>query len=201
MNLLSRPILASALPSGDAFEKIRHPHQASTIPISHEAFQKICDLSNCSILSKMSAPAMTAQSGHSESFHDVTAMRMAMTASNTSKYSNGQLVATKIRNKEFGFPSEESLAEYILGLIHKQNGRCAISGIELQYDDHKTDPELHCSLDRIDSNGHYEPGNLQVVCRFINRWKSASSDVEFRRLVKLLRQNEPALVRNRRIRR
>lgn len=42
------------------------------------------------------------------------------------------------------------------------------------------------SLDRIDSNGHYEEGNLQVVCRFINRWKSDSDDAEFRRLVRLL---------------
>jgi hypothetical protein len=43
-----------------------------------------------------------------------------------------------------------------------------------------------CSLDRIDSDGHYEEENLQIVCRFINRWKSDSDDAEFRRLVRLL---------------
>lgn len=31
------------------------------------------------------------------------------------------------------------------------------------------DPELAASLDRIDSDGHYERGNLQVVCWFSNR--------------------------------
>lgn len=43
------------------------------------------------------------------------------------------------------------------------------------------------SLDRIDSDGHYEAGNLQVVCRFINFWKGASDDEEFRRLLELVR--------------
>ena len=50
----------------------------------------------------------------------------------------------------------------------------------------ETDPEMLCSLDRIDSSGHYERGNLQLVCRFINRWKSDGDVNEFRRLIKVL---------------
>lgn len=46
---------------------------------------------------------------------------------------------------------------------------------------------LLCSLDRIDSSGHYSIGNLQVVCRFLNRWKNDGNDTEFRRLLALLR--------------
>jgi hypothetical protein len=50
----------------------------------------------------------------------------------------------------------------------------------------ETDPEMLCSLDRIESSGHYERGNLQLVCRFINRWKSDGDVDEFRRLIKIL---------------
>ncbi|QQE90098.1 hypothetical protein [Azotobacter chroococcum] len=44
-----------------------------------------------------------------------------------------------------------------------------------------------CSLDRIDSNGHYAPGNIQIICRFANRWKSDSDNAEFMRLINLVR--------------
>ena len=46
------------------------------------------------------------------------------------------------------------------------------------------------SLDRIDSNGHYAKENLQLVCRFINFWKQASDDAEFRRLVSVVRGDD-----------
>ncbi|HLO39926.1 MAG TPA: hypothetical protein VK176_02810, partial [Phycisphaerales bacterium] len=66
-------------------------------------------------------------------------------------------------------------------------GLCAITGIRLEFDGEQDDDELLCSLDRIDSNGHYEEKNLQVVCRFINRWKNSSNDAEFKRLIGLVR--------------
>ncbi|WP_298963557.1 hypothetical protein [uncultured Roseibium sp.] len=50
-----------------------------------------------------------------------------------------------------------------------------------------SDDQLRPSLDRIDSNGHYELGNLQVVARFINKWKSDSEDAEFRRSLEIVR--------------
>lgn len=43
------------------------------------------------------------------------------------------------------------------------------------------------SLDRIDSAGHYEVGNLQMVCQFINFRKDDSDNVEFQRLLLLVR--------------
>jgi hypothetical protein len=43
------------------------------------------------------------------------------------------------------------------------------------------------SVDRIDSNGHYEAGNLQVVCQFVNFWKGSSDNEEFKRLLMLVR--------------
>lgn len=61
------------------------------------------------------------------------------------------------------------------------------TGIPMQRDRDSDDEELLCSLDRIDSNGHYAPGNLQIVCRFANRWKSDSDNADFMRLINLVR--------------
>jgi hypothetical protein len=49
------------------------------------------------------------------------------------------------------------------------------------------DPELSCSLDRIDSSAHYERGNLQIVCKFANRWKGASDNDKFLTLIGKIR--------------
>jgi hypothetical protein len=45
-------------------------------------------------------------------------------------------------------------------------------------------------LDRIDSSGHYEDGNLQVVCQFINFWKGDSENELFARLLMLVRNQD-----------
>ncbi len=78
---------------------------------------------------------------------------------------------------------------YIDSLIIDQEGMCAITGIKLQFDGEEDDKELRYSLDRIDSSGHYEEGNLQLVCRFVNRWKSASLDSDFRRLIQMVQSS------------
>jgi hypothetical protein len=113
-------------------------------------------------------------------------VRMAMAARDTVAGANGQQVLRTIKNKELRFPSQEALERYIENLIELQEGLCAITRFKLQYDGEHDDSELLCSLDRIDSSGHYEAGNLQIVCRFVNRWKSDDSDSEFRRLIELL---------------
>jgi hypothetical protein len=51
------------------------------------------------------------------------------------------------------------------------------------------DRELRCSLDRIDSSKHYEQGNLQAVCKFANRWKGASENEDFKRLIEVVRKS------------
>jgi hypothetical protein len=114
------------------------------------------------------------------------AYRMAKTAMDTTDHSNGQGVLRTIKNKEFRFASEAELQAYIEALLVSQENLCAITSIPLQFDGEYTDIEMLCSLDRIDSTGLYEKCNLQVVCRFINRWKSDGDDAEFRRLARLL---------------
>jgi hypothetical protein len=39
----------------------------------------------------------------------------------------------------------------------------------------------------VDSAGHYEVGNLQVVSQFINFWKGDSDNAEFQMLLMLVR--------------
>lgn len=114
------------------------------------------------------------------------AARMAMTAADTVAHSNGQQILRTQKNKELRFTLYE-LELYITDLIEAQDGLCALSGLALQYDGECDNAELLCSLDRIDSDGHYEAGNLQVVCKFINRWKNSSDDATFRRLIDLVR--------------
>ena len=61
-----------------------------------------------------------------------------------------------------------------------------LTALPLEMDEIDGDKELVCSLDRIDSNGHYEKDNLQVVCKFANRWKGDSDNDEFIRLINML---------------
>lgn len=113
-------------------------------------------------------------------------VRIVATVTATVAGSRGQEVIRKVKAKELRMSSLE-LEANVHALIRKQDGLCAITGIRLQADGDCDDDELQCSLDRIDSDGHYEIGNLQVVCRFVNRWKNDGNDEEFRRLVKLVR--------------
>lgn len=108
--------------------------------------------------------------------------RMAATAKGTVNFSNGQKVLKTIKNKDLRIPEHE-LIPFLEALLAEQDGLCAITGLRLQYDGDEDDGEMLCSLDRIDSDGHYERDNLQIVCRFVNRWKSSSNDREFRRLI------------------
>ena len=116
----------------------------------------------------------------------VSAVNLAATARQTAAGSNGQEVVRTVKNKEVHFRAGE-LEAYIEALIVEQKGRCALTGLAMQQFGRETDRELLCSLDRKDSDGHYERENLQVVCRFVNRWKSDSKDDEFRRLIGLVR--------------
>lgn len=114
-------------------------------------------------------------------------MRMAITVRDTVAGANGQKVMRTVKNKENRFGSMKELEQYITALLDAQDGLCALTGLPLQYDGESDGRELLCSLDRIDSDGHYEPGNLQVVCHFANRWKNDRDDAGFRRLLALVR--------------
>ena len=72
-------------------------------------------------------------------------------------------------------------------MLELQGDRCALTGIPFHYDGPDVDKALKPSLDRIDSNGHYAPGNLQIVCQFVNFWKGSQDNSEFTRLLEIVR--------------
>jgi hypothetical protein len=113
--------------------------------------------------------------------------RMANVTLNTARNANGQQVMVTRKAKELRMGMSE-LSAYIAMLLAKQKGKCALTGILLPGEN--GDPQLLPSLDRIDSNGHYEKRNLQVVCKFINAWKNDTADSEFTRLLALVRNEE-----------
>jgi hypothetical protein len=115
-----------------------------------------------------------------------SAVRMAMQAFGTAAQSNGQEVIRTMKDKKVLFTQSE-LEAYLIALMEAQEGLCALTELPLQYDGQNDDVELLPSLDRIDSDGHYEAGNLQVVCRFANRWKNNDKDENFKRLVAVVR--------------
>ena len=61
------------------------------------------------------------------------------------------------------------------------------TGLQLLFDDDDYNSDLPCPLDRIDSNGHYEPGYLQIVCRFATQSKGASDNSRFITLIGKIR--------------
>lgn len=112
---------------------------------------------------------------------------MRLSVENTVRNSNGQIVQRAVKNKDLTMTSAE-LERLLTSVMDLQDDRCAITGIRFQYDG--SDPNLLPSADRIDSNGHYESGNIQIVCRFINFWKGDSDNEEFKRLLMLVRDVE-----------
>lgn len=65
-------------------------------------------------------------------------------------------------------------------LLEKQNFKCALSGVEINipYSRDKIN-ESTASLDRIDSNGDYELGNVQWIHKDINRMKNVFPEKVF----------------------
>lgn len=103
----------------------------------------------------------------------------------TVQNANGQTVEVTVKNKDLKMLGSE-LDALLLRLLKQQNERCAITGLPFQYEG---DKNMLPSADRIDSSGHYEASNLQLVCRFINFWKQATPDAEFRRLISIVRDS------------
>ncbi|MGE9271086.1 MAG: hypothetical protein ACQKBU_09820 [Verrucomicrobiales bacterium] len=146
-----------------------------------------------STLLKMEAKGeLTDGAKSSESYlgaRDKSIAEMQYSVGKTVFNSNGQVIPTKVKNKELRM-SDADLAKLLHQLLEVQGNRCAITGLPLQFRGAHSDENFLPSLDRIDSSGHYEHGNLQIVCRFINFWKQASDDTEFRRLLGVIRDVE-----------
>ena len=111
---------------------------------------------------------------------------MRTAVENTVRYSNGQVVERVIRNNELRMTSDQ-LEKLLASLLDLYENHCALTGIPFHFDGPQADRNLLPSVDRINSDGHYEEKNIQVVCRFINLWKGDSDSEEFKRLLLLVR--------------
>lgn len=125
--------------------------------------------------------------GNSVPVVDFVVEDLMLKIKHTVDQANGQVVMSvkSMKNKEL--IDEVAVKAHLRQLYIDQDGRCKISGIPMHVpgQDNKN-PDLMVSPDRIDSNGHYEVGNLQLVCRFINFWKCAADNSAFADLLDLV---------------
>lgn len=78
--------------------------------------------------------------------------------------------------------------DYLDELWVSQDGCCAYTNIPLSFGDNAS--ECTASLDRIDSSGNYEEGNVQFVHKVINVMKWNLSDSEFKAWCRMVAENE-----------
>ena len=68
----------------------------------------------------------------------------------------------------------------LLSKLKSQNYKCALSGIELTcLLDVGTKYPFNASVDRVVAGGPYSEGNIQLVCRSLNSWRSDTSVEDF----------------------
>lgn len=80
--------------------------------------------------------------------------------------------------------------KYIWDLYQKQNGKCALSGIDIVLDVGSQTKSQTASLDRIDSNKGYIEGNVQWVHKDINSMKMDYSETYFIEMCKFVVNNK-----------
>lgn len=96
--------------------------------------------------------------------------RLAASIMNVVANANGQVVEriSKIKNSSL---SESEWHVELRKRLLAQNFRCNITGRDLTVSKGSTDPWLQPSVDRINSDGDYEPSNIQIVSWAANRAK------------------------------
>jgi hypothetical protein len=114
-----------------------------------------------------------------------TILSMVFNAESAAAASGKQTTSvTKVKHL---FHSRQELETIAVRLFEAQDRLCALTGLALQLNGLEDDRAMLASLDRIDSEGHYQDGNLQVVCQFVNFWKSNTPNDEFRRLLSIVK--------------
>ena len=89
----------------------------------------------------------------------------------------------------------ELTTEDIHELYNKQNGLCAISGLQMTHETYAfKDKEhiinrLNISIDRINSSLGYTKDNVQLVAAIVNRMKTDLPDSEFIKICSIITEN------------
>jgi hypothetical protein len=95
---------------------------------------------------------------------------------------NSLLKSAMYRNKFVLFID----VEFLKTLWVKQNGLCAYTKLPLVTKAHQLNT---VSIDRIDSNVGYVDGNVQLVCKAVNKMKQEYRESDFLHLCHLIAQN------------
>lgn len=75
---------------------------------------------------------------------------------------------------------EQLTTEELLELFVEQDGKCALSGVEMTCNLEKGKIfKTNASIDRIVAGGPYTKDNVQLVCRALNSWRGDTDLVEF----------------------
>ena len=80
--------------------------------------------------------------------------------------------------------------EYLKELWDKQNGKCAISGIEMTYSLCEGRIPTNVSIDQINQNDGYTKDNIQLVCMAVNQIKSDLQMDDVYRFCKAILENK-----------
>lgn len=100
-------------------------------------------------------------------------------------YWGGIIRSAKIRKIDFEISIEHAWEKYLA-----QNGKCALSGEELEFGKTNVDLSCNASLDRIDSKKGYVEGNIQWVTKEVNRMKMDTNEERFVYLCSLISKNK-----------
>jgi hypothetical protein len=69
--------------------------------------------------------------------------------------------------------------KFLLDLYDKQNGRCALSGVEMTRIVGQGHVTTNASIDRIRPGKPYTKKNVRLVCSFVNNFRGNTSDKDF----------------------
>jgi len=69
--------------------------------------------------------------------------------------------------------------EFLLSLYDKQDGKCALSGVELTRIVGEGQVTTNASIDRIKPGKPYTKTNVRLVCSFVNSFRGSTDDKTF----------------------
>lgn len=101
------------------------------------------------------------------------------------KRANGHNTSSFLKGKKKIYKLTVTM-EQAWELFEKQNRKCALSGLPLNFPKDRNPHGGTASLDRIDSNGNYTLDNVQWVHKDINRLKNSFDQDYFINLCKLV---------------
>lgn len=73
----------------------------------------------------------------------------------------------KRKELEFTITKDDLINKY-----NEQNGKCALTGIDMTFEMYNNRNHTNISIDRIDSNKGYTLDNIQLVCMSVNQFKN-----------------------------